>query len=74
MCKIKASKLVELFDMFDAYRYTPADEGVIYGCDCGCGGDCYDNESWDEAFEMSEKTTRELREALESLGVEWDLD
>lgn len=73
---MKASKLLEIFENYFDYRYTPSDEGVHYGCDCGCGGDFYarNPEYWDEAHEVVYKARKELFEVLGELNIEIDID
>lgn len=71
---MKASELKELFDDYESYIDTPSDMSVIYGCDCGCGGDMYTSKEWNEAHEKSHEVKEDLKKALEELGVEWDLD
>lgn len=71
---MQASKLKELFDNFEIYCLeADCNHEVHYGCDCGCGGDTYDSESWDDMLENSDKAYNALKTALESLGVVWDI-
>ena len=70
---MKASELLEVFEDFIYNRYTPSDEGVRLGCDCGCGGDCYDWEDWDRAHEEVYKARANLRDVLISLNISIDI-
>lgn len=53
--------------------WAPSLMSVHFGCDCGCGGDAWDDDSWDAAEASSERAIAAWLEALESLGFEWDL-
>ena len=68
---MKASELQRLFDTF---YDTEVCSTMIFGCDCGCGGDLYTLEEWGSMHEDSYKATKGLKEALASLNVEWDFD
>lgn len=72
--KIKSNELIDAIENFTSYRYTPSDEGVHYGCDCGCGGDYYSRnpEDWDKAHEIVYKYRVELKDILDKLGIEID--
>jgi hypothetical protein len=69
-----ASELLDLFEAYEEYHYTPSDESVIFGCDCGCGGNLYTSEEWDMAHKKAFEVIKALKDAFESLGIEWDLD
>ena len=72
--KIKSNELIDIIENFVTCRYTPSDEGVHRGCECGCGGDYYSRnpEAWDEDHEIVYKYRAELKEALEKLCIEID--
>lgn len=71
---MKASELLEIFDNYLTYRYTPSDEGVRYGCECGCGGDYYSPEEWDEAHNVVYEARKAMAELLVKLNIENDLE
>ena len=72
---MKATEVLEIFENFIDYRYTPSDEGVKFGCDCGCGGDYYSRhpEDWDRAHEEVYKARKQMAELLVKLNIENDL-
>ena len=70
---MKASELQKLFDEH-YYNDSPSEMDVHYGCECGCGGDSYTPESWDEAHKKAYESKENLKMALDKLGVEWDLE
>lgn len=61
------SKLRELMDYID---YSPLNSSVILGCECGCGGEFYTSESWDE----EEKKVEEAKDKLRELGITFEED
>lgn len=70
-----ASELIDVVSAYkDRYVYSDANSEVRYGCDCGCGGDFYTSESWDEMLADAEQAKQEFVAFCEQLGVEWDLD
>lgn len=72
--KIKSNELIDAIENFISFRHTPSDEGVHYGCTCGCGGDYYSEhpEDWDEAHDIVYKYRAELKDILDKLGIEID--
>ena len=73
---MKASKLLEVFENYFDNRYTPSDEGIRYGCECGCGGDYYSEhpEEWDKDHEIVYKAREELFNILKEISIEIDID
>ena len=69
----KASELHEFIYEYDCYRTSPSDMSVIFGCDCGCGGDIYTYEEWDQAHEESDRVKSQFRELCDQLGLEYDM-
>lgn len=47
---------------------------IIYGCDCGCGGDFYEEnpEYWDSMIEEEDSVDKLLEEVVQATGVEPD--
>lgn len=46
----------------------PSRLSVIFGCDCGCGGDSYTSEEW----ELYEDRADEAIGRLEAIGITFD--
>lgn len=46
----------------------PGRSSVIYGCDCGCGGDSYTLDEWMEFCENA----RKAKTKLEGLGITFE--
>jgi len=72
---MKASEVLRIFENYFTYQYTPSDEGVNYGCECGCGGDFYSKypEEWDKAHEIVYKSRKEMEDLLNLLNIEIDV-
>jgi hypothetical protein len=71
---MKSTEILNIFENFLDNRHTPSEEGVHYGCTCGCGGDYYSRnpECWDEAHDIVYKYRAELKDVLDKLGIEID--
>ena len=60
---MKLSELIEVIKLAD--ETTPSEQFVIYGCDCGCGGDFYEDDEygskyWEEAHDDIEEARKKL--------------
>jgi hypothetical protein len=69
---MKFSELKELFDNYEQARWSPSRMHVNFGCDCGCGGDFYTQESWDAEEAQADKDIYKMKEWCYNNGVEWD--
>jgi len=70
-------KLSELLTL--AYEYQCVIESdqyteVKFGCDCGCGGDFYENnpEAWKQMLEDNAKALNKVVDMCNNLGIEYD--
>ena len=54
-----------LAKLVDAVRSDERRQSVRFGCDCGCGGDSYTGEEWDEMCDQAD----EARAKLVAFGV-----
>lgn len=54
--------------LVEDYYSAPSLSSVIFGCDCGCGGDWYNYEDWEYYENASEAAKKELQD----FGVEFD--
>lgn len=55
------------------YLYSPLNTDVKLGCDCGCGGDTYTDEEWEEMIVAYYEADKEFKEFCEQHGIEWDM-
>ena len=55
----------ELRDLVMSIEYDERRAEVHYGCDCGCGGDCYSWEQWSDMCSAAD----EAEEKLKKFGV-----
>ena len=70
---MKASELKDLASDFENYYlYSPMMSEVKLDCDCGCGGDSYTLEDWQEVCKQSERAYNAYREYCEQNNIEWD--
>ena len=68
-------KLTELIDLVNAYgsaMWSPSRMSVIYGCDCGCGGDSYTPEQWDEEEAAADEAIEAMKAFCKEHGFEYD--
>jgi len=47
---------------------------LFFGCECGCGGDSYDYESWAQMCDDYDKALAKFNELCNTLGIENDLE
>jgi hypothetical protein len=50
------------------YEDHPGMMAIHYGCECGCGGDMYTEDSWDESIKKSDEAKTKLME----LGITFE--
>lgn len=72
---MKASEFVSAYQDYE-YNCLRSDlnMGVSFGCNCGCGGDSYTDESWQAMIEAYEEHEAQFKEVCEQIGLEWDYD
>lgn len=58
----------ELLCIISDYESDQSNVGARLGCECGCGGDAYDYESWDDMCQRGE----EAKTKLKNLGITFD--
>ena len=58
----------ELKSLVEAISYDARRMEVRFGCDCGCGGNSYSEESWDIMCEEADEAERKLKE----IGITFD--
>jgi hypothetical protein len=75
MGDMKASKMLDVVMEYH-YNVERSDlrSNVIFGCECGCGGDSYDAESWKEMCEDYDKALADFNALCNTLGIENDLE
>ena len=69
---MKFSELVTLFQDYENAMYSPSRSEVKFGCDCGCGGDSYTSESWDEEEQYAADSIVKMKEFCTKHGIYYD--
>ena len=69
---MKFSELEELFQDYDNSKWSPSRMGVHFGCDCGCGGDSYTEESWDAEEETANDAILKMVSFCNTYGIIYD--
>jgi hypothetical protein len=69
---MKFSEIKQLFDDYDSALYSDAFNETRYGCDCGCGGDSYDSEDWDEMVEKADAAIEAMKKWCADNNIEYD--
>ena len=69
---MKFSELNVIFMNYDTARWSPTRSSIRFGCDCGCGGDQYTKESWDEEELQAQKSIDTMTEWCYNNNIEWD--
>ncbi len=70
-----AQELLRLASDFENYYLnSDVNSSVIFGCDCGCGGDLYSYEDWTQMCKLAEECYDKYKEVCEELNIEWDYD
>lgn len=74
---MKISEVVELLEEFNgAVVYSDITSEVHYGCDCGCGGNSYDEASWDSMSNAYDSTEEKIKKFCDenNLVYDWGAD
>lgn len=72
---MKASELYSIVSDFENYYlHSDLNMEVHFGCECGCGGDSYSEEEWDDMCKAADEARDEFEKVCGQLGVEWDYD
>lgn len=72
---MKASELYNIIQDFrDDYMYSDLMASVRFGCDCGCGGDSYTSEQWEDMCNAADESEAQFKKVCYQLGLEWDYD
>lgn len=69
---MKLSELEILFMDYDQAKWSPDRMGVHFGCDCGCGGDSYTPEQWDNEIAAADVYIMKMKKFCEEYGIEYD--
>ena len=71
---MKFSELEELVRNYQSVQFIPSRLGVMFGCDCGCGGDLYTLEEWNYHESEAQKDIDKMKEWCYNNNIEWDVD
>jgi len=67
------SKVIELLEEFKTnVVYSDITSEVHYGCDCGCGGDSYDDESWAAMSDTYDETEEKVKKFCDENNLTYD--
>jgi len=69
---VKFSDIVNLVADYNSAMYAPHNMCVHLGCDCGCGGDSYTPESWDDECKDADEAVQRAIDWCNLYGVEYD--
>lgn len=68
----EVNKAYGLLEKAEWIRDSYDDYGAIPGCDCGCGGDTFDWDAQDEAYEEARELEYEAQEIFDKLREVWE--
>lgn len=70
-----ASDVEDLVNNFsNYYLWGPSRMEVHFGCECGCGGNNYTEETWDEAQTQSYDAYHEYFNFCKEHNITWDYE
>jgi len=70
---MKFSELIDIANEYENYTYSDANYSVIFGCDCGCGGDSYTPESWSKMLYSAEQSKATIIRFCQENNIDMDL-
>ena len=68
----KLSDIEEIFQNYSRAKYSDVLAGVNFGCDCGCGGDAWTPETWDEEIESVHSAIKAMKEYCSEFNIVYD--
>lgn len=69
---MKMSDIAEIFRNYDDASWSPSRMSVNLGCDCGCGGDAYTIERWNEEEDAADEAIQKMKDFCQKFGIEYD--
>lgn len=69
---MKFTELKELINNYEQALWSPTHMNVHFGCDCGCGGDTYTQESWDAEEFQAQRDIDIMKAFCYDHNIEWD--
>jgi hypothetical protein len=70
---MKFSELIDIANEYETYTYSDANCNVIFGCDCGCGGDSYTPESWSKMLYSAEQSKAAIIRFCQKNNIDMDV-
>lgn len=64
--------LHKLFQAYEEATWSPTRTHVVFGCDCGCGGDSYSREQWDAEELQAQEAIDNMKALCIIMGVEYN--
>ena len=72
---MKASEMMNIsMDYHFFVERSDLRSNVIFGCECGCGGNYYNAQSWAEMCDDYDKALADFNALCNTLGIENDLE
>lgn len=71
---MKFSDLKYMFSNYEQALWSPTRSAIRLGCDCGCGGDSYTQETWDAEEEQARISIGIMKAWCIAHNIEWDGD
>lgn len=73
--RIKLSEIENIGNDIHTVLYDdPIRQHVRFGCDCGCGGDYYTAEEWDQLLDSIDEARDRIEQFCEKNNIELDVD
>ena len=69
---MKFSDVLDIVRAYESALWSPSRTGVRLGCDCGCGGDSYTVESYEEEERQANDDILAAMNMCKRLGIEYD--
>jgi len=69
---MKLSEIEDVFNDYASARWSPSRSAVTLGCECGCGGDSYTFESYNEEEDAADAAIAKMKQLCDTLGIEYD--
>lgn len=69
---MKLTDLVTLVNEYEQATWSPSRMEVRLGCECGCGGDSYTSESYEEEEQEAERAINRIKHFCIKYNIDYD--
>jgi hypothetical protein len=69
---MKFSDIQEIVYNYESASDSPSRRSVVFGCECGCGGDNFTSKEWNEIEDQADIHILEAKILCTKLGIEYD--